>query len=65
MKQEYRRRKISSSVIESIVDSYIKELNEQLEYGILKYDSTDTYRFTLYGALRELKMICTHLQRQK
>lgn len=47
------QKKISSSVIESIADSYIKELNEQLEYGILKYDSaTDTYRFTLYGALR-------------
>jgi hypothetical protein len=45
--------KINDSVFESITDSYSKELREQLEYGIFKYDNaTDTYKFTLYGAIR-------------
>jgi len=53
------QKNISYSVIDSIENSYIKELDEQVEYGILKYNSaTDTYRFTLYGAIRgTLKMI--------
>ncbi|NLP14502.1 MAG: hypothetical protein GX383_08555 [Clostridium sp.] len=56
--------KIKKSVFENIEDSYSKQLKEQLENGILKYDSaTNTYRPTLYGVLRiTFKMLMFSLE---
>ena len=51
--------KMNEPVVESISNSYKKELEEQLEHGILKFDLVnDIYSFTLYGAVRGvLKML--------
>jgi hypothetical protein len=64
LKEESEKRnvaldKMNESVADSIATSYRKELEEQLEYGILKFDLVnDTYSFTLYGAVRGiLKML--------
>lgn len=47
--------KMSAPVVESIVDSTKKELEKQMEYGLLKYDAANgTYSFTLYGAVRSI-----------
>jgi len=50
--------KMHEPIVESISNSYGKELKEQLEYGILKFDAVNyTYSFTLYGAVRAIVKI--------
>ncbi len=57
-KRKVALRKMGERVEESTIRSYQEELEEQIGYGILKYvKKTDTYYFTLYGAVRSILKI--------
>lgn len=58
-KREIALEKMSEPIEESIVNSSKKEMEEQLEYGILSFDAVNQiYSFTFYGAVRSIyKMI--------
>lgn len=58
-KREINFEKMSEPIEESIVNSSKRELEEQLEYGILSFDAVNQiYGFTFYGAVRSIyKMI--------